>query len=216
MSQLTEEQIVKYAPINKKRWLLAKKLVENFSARIIPLYPFYRNNEKAGKVPCIRGWVKKEPTTIEELEEWQREWEYCNIGLVLGGFSGWVAIDVDGEGGRKILKELSGGDIPDTVTYKTPGGGKRYLYKVKDEHIGKKFKKYVKTGEGEHCECALLGDGQQTVLPYSIHPNGGEYRFYKGKNFDTIKVAFTPEWMEDLMLQTTKNKKEDKRREKGN
>ena len=52
------------------------------------------------------------------------------------------------------------------------------------------------------------GDGQQTVLPYCIHPdNGGVYDFIEGHSFNDIELAYMPAWMERLML-AQKTKKE--------
>jgi putative DNA primase/helicase len=193
-----------YEEADGKRWQLAENLARQYHFCVIPLYPFdYKDINKAGKVPCIKGWQKKEHTRLGEIETWEMEKPYHNLGLVLGGKYGVIAIDVDGEEGKEILEELSGGDIPETVTYKTPGGGMRYLYRVRKKDRDKIFRKYKKNGRTEHNECSLLGDGTQTVLPYSIHPNGGVYKFVKGKSFDDIKIAYVPEWMRNLMLRET-------------
>jgi hypothetical protein len=199
----------KYAVVNEERWKQAAWLTENFpGVSIIPLYPFdYKDQGKAGKVPMINGWPKKGPTTPEEIEEWMR-WDggFCNTGMVLGGI--FAAIDVDGgEKGLAILDELSAGDLPETVAYRTPGGGYRYLYLVREGLHGKALKKYSKPGQGEHIEVALLGTGQQTVLPFSIHPNGGTYECLEGKSFYDHSPAYMPGWMETLMLRQEPAKK---------
>ena len=199
-----------YAYISGKRWELAEYLIEKYSANIIPLYPFdwKKDESKAGKIPCIR-WKGRESATFEELNDWKERGYYRNIGLILGGKSGFVAIDVDGEDGKKLLRQMRGGNrMPITVTYTTPGGGIRYLFRVRKKDREKKFRKYYLPSEiEEHGECALLGDGQQTVLPYSIHPNGGIYEFKEGKSFDDVKVAFVPNWMKELMLNPSRTKR---------
>ena len=119
-----------------------------------------------------------------------------NIGLPLGSVSGIIGIDVDGEAALDRLKMLSAGDVPDTWTFFTPGGGKRYLYQLPKDAVAKK---YIETLGEDHSELALLGDGQQTVLPPSIHPNGKQYYWFKGKHPKDLPIAPAPQWMLDLM-----------------
>ncbi|AKA70867.1 bifunctional DNA primase/polymerase [Clostridium scatologenes] len=149
-----------------------------------------------GKIPLIKDWQNRQPPNSEEVEKWANNWSEMNVGLALGSTSGIIGIDIDGEAAISRLKKLSKGDIPTTWSFQTPGGGKRYLYKVPD---GVATKKYVETLEGDHSEIALLGDGQQTILPPSIHPNGGRYKWYKDKSYKDIELADAPQWMLDLM-----------------
>ena len=149
-----------------------------------------------GKIPLVKDWQGRQQTEKEEVEEWWKKWPYMDVGLVLGTASGIIGIDVDGKAAIVRLKELSKGDLPATWSFETPGGGKRYLYKFPEGVVPKK---YVETLDGKHCELALLGNGQQTILPPSIHPNGGKYKWYKGKSTRDIEVANAPQWMLDLM-----------------
>ena len=180
--------------INNSRWNLAETLIKKFNLAIIPLRP----NDK---IPILKEWNKKTQTSLDELNEWRQENYNYNLGLVLG--HGIVAIDVDGSDGNRLLQELSGGDLPETVRYTTPSGGMRYLYRISEHDRGKDFKKFIKTGDGEHNECALMGVGQQTVLPFSFHPNGGVYEFVEGESFYDIPIAYVPEWMKSLMIKSS-------------
>lgn len=181
---------------------MVEYLIFTLKAVIIPLYPYnYKKDTiKAGKVPMIAKWSELTETTRDMLETWKKEFPKCNFGMLTGSPSGIVAIDIDGEGGETLLEEMSGGDVPDTVEYITPGGGRRLLYKIPDEHKDKTFSLYKETGNEPHTECALLGDGRQTVLPYSRHPNGGSYMFVEGKDFFKTELALAPQWMIDKML----------------
>ena len=200
-----------YESYNDKRINLGYFLIDNLELPIIPLYPFDKKDNngekdsKAGKVPCIKGWTERIETTAAELEDWFKDDDYTNLGLPLGANSRVIAIDIDGydNGGKEILDGLSGGDLPDTVQYTTPNGGMRYLYMINKDNSDKKFSKYIMQGESEHTGVELLGDGQQTVLPYSIHPNGGIYEFVEGHSFEEIDIAPMPEWIEHLMLKST-------------
>jgi len=147
-----------------------------------------------GKKPVLVEWAKRNamPTT-EEIEEWLEKWPNMNIGLVLGAASGIVGIDVDGPQALERLQEISGGDIPETWSYKTPGSeaGRRLLYRL-PEGIGKASKWFDKL-EGEHSELAFLGDGQQTIVPPS--QNGKPYTWIKGRTPKEMELAEAPEWM---------------------
>ncbi len=134
-----------------------------------------------GKRPLISGWQDAAVPSAKVIEFWFRKWPYLNIGLALGRPSGIVAIDVDGPQGAEFLKQLSGGELPETGLFITPGGGLRYLFQINKQT---RYKKYVKADKYMlHNECALLGEGCQTVLPPSIHKNGGTYKWIRLPNF---------------------------------
>ncbi len=187
MNQEQQDKIVKHLRI----------YANHFQMAVIPC---------KGKQPQIAGWQKRGVPTKEELDDWKRKYPKSNVGLVLGQASGLVGVDADGQEGIARLKEVSKGDLPDTWSFKTPGGGVRLLYRIPK---GMVLKKYVESLEGEHSELALLGEGQQTIMPPSIHPNGKEYVWMKGKGPSSIEVAEAPQWMIDLM--TGKKPKEQKK-----
>ena len=162
-----------------------------------------------GKVPLIKNWQNRNlAPTDEEIEEWLGKWPDMNIGLLTGVASGIVGIDVDGTLAKERLEEISNGDIPETWGYKTPGSeaGCRLLYRLPDG-IGK-ASKWTDNLEGEHSELVFLGDGQQTILPPSIHPNGKKYAWLKGSTPADVDIAEVPEWMISRM--TEKKAKESK------
>lgn len=177
MSQELQDKRVKYLKLYSQKLSLA----------VIPC---------RGKRPQITGWQKRGVPSPEELDEWCEKYPELNVGLVLGQASGFVGIDADGQAGMDRLKEISKGDLPNTWTFKTPGGGLRLLYRIPK---GVSLKKYVETLDGEHSELALLGEGQQTIIPPSIHPNGKEYVWAKGKGPTSIEAAEAPQWVVDLM-----------------
>ncbi|MED1876732.1 bifunctional DNA primase/polymerase [Brevibacillus borstelensis] len=160
------------------------------------------------KAPLLKEWQNRGRPTEEEAEDWIDRYPDLNIGLVLGSSSGIVGVDVDGKEAWMRLQEISKGDLPDTWAFKTPGGGKRLLYKIPK---GMVCKKWVESLDGEHSELALLGDGQQTILPPSVHPNGGIYTWIKDRSPGSIEMAPAPQWMLDLMTgQQTKKAPEKK------
>ena len=145
----------------------------------------------AGKIPLIKGWQGWKETTDENVKEWIETWPKFNLGLPLGDASGYIGIDVDGEEGEKLLQEMSNGVLPETWEYQT-GSGRRLLYQIP---IGMKTKKFKRTGEGVHEECALLCSGQQTVLPPSVHHTGRTYIWYEGHSPEECDCALAPEWI---------------------
>jgi hypothetical protein len=164
----------------------------------------------SGKTPCVKEWQSRDKTEKDEVENWAQAWSEMNVGLPMGTVSGVIGIDIDGKEAILRLKELSKGDLPATWSFQTPGGGKRLLYKLPE---GVVTKKYFETLEGEHSEIAFLGDGQQTILPPSIHPNGGKYKWYKCKSYKDIEIAEAPKWMLDLITGKVPKKTKGKKQE---
>lgn len=150
----------------------------------------------AGKTPLIRGWQNRDNTTIRHLLKWEQDFRGFNIGLPLGSASGYCGIDIDGAFGEESLKEMSGGILPDTWEFST-GAGRRLLYTIPHGTKTKKFKD-AKDGGG-HEECAILCDGQQTVMPPSIHHTGSIYDWAEGKSPWDLDCAPAPRWLMDLI-----------------
>jgi hypothetical protein len=134
--------------------------------------------KRPGKHPLLKEWQTRGVPTPQEIDQWFQRWPLLNIGLLLGRPSGFVGIDVDGEGGQLLLRQMSGDDLPPTWTFTTPNDGMRYLYRIPSNKVLKKAGKTDPTQA--HVECALLGEGCQTVLPPSTHANGGRYQWITG------------------------------------
>lgn len=147
----------------------------------------------AGKTPLIKSWQQWNKTTEADLLNWQSQFKEFNLGLPLGDASGYCGIDVDGDEGVQLLLNMSNGDLPGTWEFST-GAGSRLLYLIPD---GMKTKKFKQTGEGAHQECALLCNGQQTVVPPSIHHTGRVYEWVEGRSPWDIDCAMAPQWLLD-------------------
>jgi P4 family phage/plasmid primase-like protien len=154
--------------------------------------------KKAGKTPIIKEWSTHSVTTEADLKEWISSFKAFNIGLPLGDASGYCGIDVDGDEGVKLLMDMSKGDLPSTWEF-TTGAGSRLLYCIP---AGMKTKKFKQSGSGEHEECALLCNGQQTVLPPSIHFTGKVYTWIEGHSPWDIDCALAPQWLQDKIRLT--------------
>ena len=181
----------------------AKALIE-LGLPIIPLCPpdhahmsqlHLQRCRAPGKTPLIKDWTTKNVTTIEELQSWQRQFKNFNIGMPLGQASGLVGIDVDGQAGVQLLMEMSDGVLPSTWEF-TTSAGSRLLYRIP---AGLKTKKFKQQGSGKHEECALICDGQQTVMPPSKHINGATYQWVAGHSPKDIDCAMAPQWLIDAI-----------------
>jgi hypothetical protein len=133
-----------------------------------------RKCQSPGKVPLVL-WDEYQvrPPTEAEVRAWWRRWPNANVGIVLGPVSGMVGLDIDGVGGEELLGRLAAGGIPDTLAFRTPGGGRRLLFRIE---IGTLFAPGYQ-GLAKKEEVRLLAHGTQTVAPPSRHPAGGLYEW---------------------------------------
>jgi hypothetical protein len=129
--------------------------------------------------------------TAAEIRRWWDVHPHLNVGLALGPVSALVAIDIDTDDGEKLLAELSGGDLPPTLEYRT-GRGKRPLYRLPP---GAAIATTAFTRPGTRVETLrLMSTGSQVVLPPSIHPNGSVYTWTEGRGPGEIEPADVPGW----------------------
>jgi hypothetical protein len=149
-----------------------------------------RNCRKPGKRPLGRwaAWQTRLPT----LDELTAQWELvptANVGIALGPVSGLVGIDVDGAEGQAILRGVSRGDLPATLTFAT-ARGTRLLYALPKEVVVA-----TRTFGGSGGEVKVLGPGTVTVMPPSRHASGKRYRWLPGRGPGDIHPTAAPEWL---------------------
>jgi putative DNA primase/helicase len=113
------------------------------------------------------------------------------VGLAYGPVSGFVGIDIDGPAGEELLAEKSGGDVPETLEFRTGGGRRRLLYGIPE---GAKLRTTYETPEPGQ-ELRFQSQGAQTVAPPSRHPNGGRYVWREGHAPGAIELAMAPAWL---------------------
>ncbi|BAY29730.1 Primase 2 [Nostoc carneum NIES-2107] len=153
----------------------------------------YRSNWQSEK-PLSRGAIAR------ELRGRAR-----GYGIRTGEISGGIlAIDVDGLSAEPMLMKLSNGDLPDTVTFSSGKPGRRQmLYYVPPQYWGvvKAFKLLtgIKGEDGKEEQLDFRWDGQQSVLPPSVHPETGSYHWVRSPQ--EIGIANCPMWLLDLMIE---------------
>lgn len=154
-----------------------------------------------GKVPTIAQWSDKTNTTKRDIKSWLIDNPHMNLGLILGKTDNYnlIGIDIDGSKGLEYWFKLTTehGQHESTWEFTTPGGGTRLLFTAPTDF---KSKKHATPLDGEHQEVAFIAQGQQTVLPPSVHANGGTYEWVDNCCPDSIpKPAPCPQWILDLV-----------------
>ena len=136
--------------------------------QVIPITP----GDKAP--PLLASWLpyQKEYATYEEVEEWWTRWPTANIGIVTGNLSGLTVVDVDGEEGEQILRELH---LPQTYTVRTPRPHGFHLY----YH----YQAEARTGAKRLPGIDLRSEGGYVVAPPSARA-GGAYRVVRNIRID--------------------------------
>jgi len=150
-----------------------------------------------GKAPLIKGYTNAQVPSDDQISDWEKKFPNSNIGMSLGGDSNIIRIDIDGEDGLKLFEEMCIGEMPITPTFNTPTGGKGILLKIPEGIETHKFSKSLPGKDHQGLE--ILTTGQHTVLPPSIHNNGSDYRWVKGKSILNIDIALAPEWVINLI-----------------
>lgn len=155
-----------------------------------------QHNERCkspGKAPwgTWKDFQDRQPTEVEVLNKF-RDNPTLNVGMAMGPVGGIIGIDVDGPAGEELLQKMSSGDLPETLEFTTPGGGRRLFYKMPP---GVKFKPTYQHAGGPHEEVRFLGYGAQTVMPPSRHANGGMYEWKAGHGPKDREATYAPRWI---------------------
>ncbi len=170
----------------------------SYAAQGRPVFPLQWAVD--GKCSCQRGDCSspaKHPRTehglsdatvdVAAITKWWGEQPQANIGLVMG--DGLLAIDIDPRsGGDESVANL--GDLPDTVTALTGGGGCHLIYHV-DEDYG--------NGAGIAPGVDVRSKGGYIVAPPSVHASGRRYEWEVGCAPGDLKPAPLPDVFKRLM-----------------
>lgn len=159
-----------------------------------PCCPPTHRCQSPGKIPFnvsnghhMKEWQKHEQFSLDQWQEWIDYDSEINIGFLCGAPSSLVCIDVDSDEGQALLEDSEIDDWKNTWQYKT-GRGLRVLYR--SEKGGRSFT--ISRGDSF---VEILGDGKQSVLPPSVHPNGNQYRWLAGCSPRDRAPLSTDGWM---------------------
>lgn len=149
-----------------------------------------------GKHPAIKNWREIASADVSLVVQWWRVWPMSNIGLVMGGLSRLVAVDIDGEVGRESLRILedTNGALPPTLSQSTgrAEGGVHYLFTVPADLDMDRIRNRTKMAPG----IDVRAEGGLIVAPPSVHPTGASYSWLD----ESVPVASMPSWLIKLAM----------------
>lgn len=151
---------------------------------VIPLHP----NSKRPAVANFPSFVHN-PASDKRFNQWLKEHEHGNIGIVLGGVAGpgyrLVAIDIDDDA-LVAPAQAQLGSCPCSKRGKK--GLTIFARTPEDEPV----KSTVVRGAEPYGNIDILGDGKQTVIPESIHPETGEPYQWVGQSLLETDLSSLP------------------------
>lgn len=126
------------------------------------------------KIPATAHGCRDATNELGQVDAWWQADPTRNIGLATGAASGVYVIDMDGTDGIEAFLALAdehGGYplAPRPLMQQTPSGGMHAFYAAPAE---------IRNSAGKLAESVdVRGDGGYVLLPPSVHPNGGRYRW---------------------------------------
>lgn len=145
-----------------------------------------------GKHPAVKSFSIESTTDLQRINDYGQRWEYKGIGIHLRKCYCWV-VDVDAPEGYSELKEITDehGELPETRTVKTGGGGMHYYFAGWVDKIN--------SGKlAEHIDIkGNVGDAY-VVAPPTLHHSGNRYDY-----INRINPSQAPEWLTDLVVSKT-------------
>lgn len=130
------------------------------------------------KRPYRKAWNTEPALNRTEIIKDIKAGKAKGYGLRTGEISGGIlAVDCDGNSAWDKLIEILEGEIPDTICFSSGKDGRaQFLFKVPENYWqGKPNRKVIDTAPGEMLE--LRWNSCQSVLPPSVHPETGEYKW---------------------------------------
>lgn len=152
--------------------------------------------KRQGKSPLCPKGFKDATTDKVVLQEWNKKFPDCNIGIPTGHINNIFVVDIDGEQGFKSLNclELIYGklDAPTVIT----GKGKHLYFKMPENVELKCSTNKI----ADHID--IRANGGYVVAPPSIHENGHQYtweNFIPNQGFPEA-----PSWLISLITNAEK------------
>jgi hypothetical protein len=137
----------------------------------------------------MKAWQKHGQFSAAQWQEWLDYESDINVGFLTGSPSGLLCLDIDDNEGMRLLDEL---EIPwkETWQYRT-GRGLRVLFRQVGDCPSGIISK-------NNASLEVLGDGRQSVLPPSIHPNGRQYQWVVGRSPKDCGLCDDTRWVRFL------------------
>lgn len=165
----------------------------NAGLPVIPLYSAYANVMSAGKRPILNEWSQYglEMPSEQVRAHWVTMYPDANIGLPFGVASGLCAIDIDTEDPvvDKALMEV----LPSSPWVRVGAKGRGLIYRWSGQ------KNFKLNGEDRQMICEFLGQGNQMVMPPSIHPKTMKPYTANCNLYDLKDIPTLPENIEQIL-----------------
>lgn len=147
-----------------------------------------------GKIPTTKNGLKDASTEPRLASIWWENYPARGIALATGAASGVWALDLDGEDAAKYVAGLQdvNGALPETVTSRTRNGY-HVLFQMPEDGDVRNSASKVAPGVD------VRGSGGYIVIPPSHHPDGGEYRWARGRGPDDVSAKPAPGWLLDMV-----------------
>lgn len=161
-----------------------------------PLCPPSHVCQSPGKIPFdpvegrhMTGWQHHGQFSLDQWQEWIDYDSEINVGFLTGSPSSLVCLDIDDNEGMVLLEQLDP-EWKQTWAYRT-GRGLRVLYRKEGSSPSGIITRGSRSIE-------VLGDGRQSVLPPSVHPNGKQYHWCDGNSPKVCGCSSRTEWLSYL------------------
>ena len=154
------------------------------------------------KRPYRSNWQNEAPIKRQDLAKAVKSGNAKGYGLRTGKWSnGILAVDADGNAAHALLSQLGG--LPRTVSFTSGKPGRcQYLVRVPQEYWSvietKKINTGVKGEDGKDQLLELRWNGCQSVLPPSVHPETGSYKWVNSPQ--DCEIAECPIWIIEYFL----------------
>jgi len=208
----------------KKQWVEFESNATNLERQLVklqerypdfPLVPIGEN-----KRPIGLNWQNTPYTPEQFLQAFQaggfdtgygQKVQPKGFGIITGSpisIGGKVyyglAIDQDGKSaGEKIIELTNGEGLPLTVAFTSGREGRcQFLFLVPEEYHDQIATKKIKCGKDSDGKDELLEfryKNCQSVLPPSVHPTTGFYKWVEGCSIDDQDIAIIPDWVLDFI-----------------
>ena len=122
----------------------------------------------------------------EEIREWFNNPSAKGIAIVTGVISGLVVVDTEAEA------DISEMDFGTTVESISGGGGRHFYYKYPNSRV-------IGNRAGIRPKIDIRGEGGYVIVPPSLHPSGGQYKW--AKSIEDNAPAELPKWLLEELTQ---------------
>jgi hypothetical protein len=145
------------------------------------------------KEPMTARGFKDATRDADQIKAWWQKDPSHSIGMPTGEKSGLWVLDIDLPDGEASLRNLQDehGELPETLTQKTGGGGVQYFFAYPgNSKIKNSASKIAK-------DIDVRGEGGYVILPPSGHPSGGRYEWVS-----LSKPVPAPPWLLSMVCST--------------